>query len=582
MGFERIAQISSIHKMKKKIIYIQIDEDLTSIVDRLKKVTQKSIYFVVPEKAMFFQAFLNLKILNEKIKKVDKEWVLITTDSKGVHFAEKLGVKVYSRVEISPIKPNLTKEDHTSIQPIQAKRNEIKKETPHRFNEKRLTIGEYLSEMREKTKKAKDALFANEEYAFLHQPSRKFIAFFLLIALGLFFLVTYIALPGATIYIRPKFDDVTHSANIILAEKRKNQNLLKENEPHVVSSERITVVTRQTKVFETASKQFEGTNARGKIKIINSSEEEWSFKAGTRFQNKEGLIFRTNEGIIIPPAERDETGEKVYAEFVVNVQADHFDIYGAPIGERGNIPPDDFFFPGLANYEQKVIWGKSEAPMQGGTTKFKKVVMEEDIEAAKNQIEDNLILMAKEELKIRVEEINQLNHTHLKLLDDDRYLKTQLLDLRFSDDLEGSEKEKFEIFAKMEAEGVAYDFDQLFSIMEKELYSRVHPQMEMKPDSVNPDMLTYEIIEEDELSGQIKITATIKGIEQYVISDENTAGRELSEKIKEKILGMNVVEAESLIGNFTEVDNVQIKTWPIWISTTPRVPENIKLKMMED
>ena len=335
-------------------------------------------------------------------------------------------------------------------------------------------------------------------------------------------------------------------------------------------------------MFNTTSKVFNGTNATGQIKIINTSDEEWPLKDKTRFQTEEGIIFRIQRGITVPAISEDEEGNTVLGEFVVDVVADPFDIYDHPVGDRGNIGPSKFIIPGLSKYSQDLIWGESSVPMAGGVTSFEKVVMEEDIEAAKKQIEDNLVLMARDDLRAYIEEMNKLNHTNLVLLDDRRYLQTELQDLRISEDIEGSKQEKFEVFAKIKAEGVAYDFDQLFAILKKELKSRTHPDMRIRDDSISPDTITYEVIDEDEDLGQIKITATIQGIEEYVIEPDLEAGLRFSNKLKEKVLGLSVEEATNYINNLTEVDEIQIKVWPIWLSTMPRIPDNIEVKLMEE
>ena len=208
------------------------------------------------------------------------------------------------------------------------------------------------------------------------------------------------------------------------------------------------------------------------------------------------------------------------------------------------------------------------------------IVNKEDIEAAKKQIHDNLILMAKEDLKTYIDEVNKLNKTNLILLDDSRYLKTELLDLRIADDLEGSYKDKFELFAKISAEGVAFDFDQLFSILKSELATRSHPDMRLREDSIAKENITYDVINQDELLGQIKITAKVAGIEEYAIDESTEAGNRFGNKIKEKILGLSIEEAKNIIGNFPEVDAVEIKTWPMWISKIPHIPERIDIEMM--
>ncbi len=566
----------------KKVIYIEIDEEITSVYDRMRRVKQKEIFLVVPRKPILFQSVVNLKILKSKLEDDGKKLIIITTDRMGRHLAEQIGLKVYNQIEVEELKAPSDDNPKMRIEPIQARRNEVLKDLPRRFKEKKITIGELVKEFRVKNKKNKKDSGGDSMSTFnFVRPNRKLLVLILVISIGLFALISYIAFPGATVFIRPKFDNISHSVNIVLADKRQNQNLLSQNKPHVISSEKIVTVTKQTKVFNTTSKRFDGVNASGKIRIINTSPDEWQLKKETRFQTENGIVFRIQEGVIVPPAITDEEGNTLLGEYIVNVLADPFDEFSDPVGERGNIDPARFTIPGLSKYNQRLIWGESDAPMTGGISDFELIVMEEDIEAAKKQIEDNLILIARDDLRNHIDEMNKLNHTNFVLLDDSRYLKTELQDLRISDDLEGSQKNKFEVFAEIKAYGVAYDFDQLYSLLKKELKTRTHPDMRIKDGSINPDTITYDVIDEDEDLGQIKITATIQGIEEYVVESDEEAGLRFSEKLTEMILGLSVEEAENYINNLTEVDAVRIKTWPIWISTIPRIPENIEIKKME-
>jgi hypothetical protein len=567
----------------KKVIYIEIDEEITSIYDRMKRVKQKEIYLVVPRKAILFQSVVNLKILNSKLKDDGKKLIMITADRMGKHLAEQIGIPVYSQIEVDEVKAPPEDSPQMRIEPIQARRNVVAKDTPERFKEKKITIGELIKQFRAQDKKKGKKEIFGEPFSSLGfvRPNKKLLALILIVSIGLFILISYIAFPGATVYIKPKFNNIDHTINIVLADKRKNQSLLSQNKPHIIASEEVVTETKQTKVFNTTSKIFNGQNAKGQIKIINASDEEWPLKSQTRFQTEEGVIFRIQDGVTVPPATTDEKGNAVFGEFLVDAEADPFDIYDHPVGDRGNIQPTRFILPGLSKYNQKLIWGESLDPMTGGVTNFQMVVQKEDIEAAKKQIEDNLILMAKDDLRSYIEQTNKLNHTNLVLLDDQRYLKTELQDLRISEDLEGSQKDKFEVFAKIKAEGVAYDFDQLFAILKKELKTRAHPDMRIRDDSINPDTITYDVIDEDKDLGQIKITASIQGIEEYVIEPDLEAGLRFSNKLKEKVLGLTVKEAESYINNLPEVDEAEIKVWPIWLSAMPRIPENIDVKLME-
>ena len=565
----------------KKVIYIEVDEEITSIYDRIKNLKQKMIYLVVPRKAVLFQSLVNLKILNSKLKELGQTMILVTSDTTGKHLADQLKIRAVGRIEVNKMEAQEEESPEMRIQPIQARRNEVLKEQPRRFTEKKITIAELIKEFRahDKERKNNDGALWQGLHSF--HANRKFLSLILVISISLFGLIGYIALPGATIYIRPTFDNLDHTVNITLADKHKNQNLLSENQPHFIASEEVITTTKQTKIFNTTSQRFQGQNAKGKITIVNTANEEWELKGETRFKTEDGLIFRSKEGVVVPPAAVGAEGDLAPGKIVITVEADPFDMYSKTVGGRGNIAPARFTMPGLSKYNQTRIWGESLEPMTGGTTQYEKVVLEEDIEAAKKQIKDNLILTAKEELKSYLDSKNKLNHTHLVLLDDRRYLKTELLDLRISDDLEGSAREKFEIFAKIKAQGIAYDSDQLFNLLKEELKGRTHPNMRLREESIYPDNVGYEVIDENDVGGQIKITATIKGIEEFIIEPSQEAGLRLGNKIKEKILGLKVNEAEKIINNFPEVDAVSIKTWPFWISSIPRIGENIKIKLTD-
>ena len=81
--------------------------------------------------------------------------------------------------------------------------------------------------------------------------------------------------------------------------------------------------------------------------------------------------------------------------------------------------------------------------------------------------------------------------------------------------------------------------------------------------------------------GQIKITTTIEGIEEFVIDDSTVAGIEFGMKLKESVVGLGVSEAENVVNNLNEVDAVEIKMWPVWLKKLPHVPESIEIKLME-
>lgn len=79
--------------------YIDIDEEITSIVDRLRKSVAKDVIVVVPKRAILIQSIVNLKLLKKESESLNKKLVLVTQDKFGKMLIEKTGIAVEQRLE---------------------------------------------------------------------------------------------------------------------------------------------------------------------------------------------------------------------------------------------------------------------------------------------------------------------------------------------------------------------------------------------------------------------------------------------------------------------------------------------------
>ena len=59
----------------KKVVYIEIDDEVTSVYDRIKSVRSKHIYIVAPKRAILFKVWLTLKFFTEKLKRREKLFI---------------------------------------------------------------------------------------------------------------------------------------------------------------------------------------------------------------------------------------------------------------------------------------------------------------------------------------------------------------------------------------------------------------------------------------------------------------------------------------------------------------------------
>jgi hypothetical protein len=592
-------EISSKRQAAKKVLYVEIDEEVTNIYDRIKKLKYKKIYIVVPKRALLFQSIVNLKILRRKMEELQKDIFIITNDKNGIHLATKIGLTVYDKLE-GHEHPSLVEgkfiEDQADITPLKASINALDDDTPTRRTEKKYSISELLKRGRQsifasfpanfskKEKKPKEAAKKNDKGRLvLIAPNKHALILLVIITAIILLSITYIALPGATIYLTPKSDILDVTANITLADIEANKAELDTHPYHMIPSYEVTKKIQKVFTYQATGNEFKGENAHGKITIVNDADHEWPLVANTRFQTEEGLVFRIKNFVTVPAArEVEEDGSKktVPGTIEVEVFADEVDAYGKIIGERGNIGPSIFFLPGLSGDSQKKIHGESKEAFASGKTNVTKLITVQDLEAARAKMASDLNAAAQAELQAFVKEKNDKQKTNLILLTGHDAIRTSEPSIYIPPNLEGAKQESFEVTGEIVATGVAYSSDELLSILKTELKLKKNPEKNLV--YIDEDSLTYRIIETDPAAKKVKITATIKGIEEFELRPDKENGERLIRKIKDHVVGKNIDESETYIQNLPEIDKVYIESWPAWAPTMPGIPDNIRIQIKRD
>lgn len=74
--------------------YIDSDEEIISVVDRLRRTSSDEVALVFPHGASVLHSIVNLKLLNREAEKYGKSIVITTSDTVGMMLAEKVGIPV--------------------------------------------------------------------------------------------------------------------------------------------------------------------------------------------------------------------------------------------------------------------------------------------------------------------------------------------------------------------------------------------------------------------------------------------------------------------------------------------------------
>lgn len=573
---------------KKKVIYIELDDEVTTVFEKVKEAKCNEVYIVCPNQSLLFQSIVNLKILKKKALKLKKEIFLVTDDKNATHMAGKLGIGVFNKEDrdgAPRIFSPASGDERLLITPLKASVNAASEEMPTRLKERKISISQILKrkgvgndgkikiESRvEAQKKEKDKLKIR-----VIAPNRRALIALISLSTVILLFILYIALPGATIYITPTSSTLEKSVNITLADFTKNQGEIETSDSKVIASYPVSTTVSKMIEYTPTGKQVsaKASNARGQITIFNESGEDWLLVKSTRFQTEEGIVFRLQNDLTVPAGVVGNPG-KIAAVVV----ADPLDANDLVTGDRGNIGPTRFFLPGLREENRTKIYAENAVAMTGGVTDYTSYVVEEDLEGARLRLREELTKVAVEELKKVVEEKNTvLGEAEFALLEGMNAVQIGEVEIDLAAGLVGQEVEKFSVSGTVTVSGIYYSRTEMLNILTEELSEKKSPNRELL--KISEDSKSYRIFEWDEVAGKVKLTANIKGIEQYEIDPKEEDGARLLTKIREHVAGMNIEEARRFIQNLPEVNKVTIESWPAWSPTIPSIPDNIEFEIRD-
>lgn len=586
------------------VVYVNIDDEVATVFDQIKKKNKDQIYIIAPNRAVIFQSSINLKILKRKAADLGKVIVLITTDKNGQHHATQSSIKFYEKLQDvtgekklnpKPVKPlniiqvtsKKTNLDSTKNQPQET--TEI--QSP--FKDSVLNFPELIEKKyNQLIQSTKNFVYAkipkldpkNQKFI-ITKPNKNLLFSLGLFSLILFFFVAYISLPNSSVRITPNFLPIEQTVNITLADAEKHEKWLRTTTNKALSMHEMSPgIVENTIQFQPTGFDLNGKNAEGEILIYNISDRDFPLVPFTRFQTDNGIILRSKRFINLPPGSPEEPSTAT-----VEVVADALDVNKIPIGDRGNLPANTkLFIPGLRTETQQEIYATVTSGLKGGVTSNDRIVTDNDLISAEQLAIEKLNNSITEKLNNYILEHNKEYSLELSLFDFPETFKVTDVETNLDPSLLGQKMPSFDITARAKVSGYAYDKEEFINIMVNQLKNIKSPdKMLTKVDTENIqvkilDTLDQAAIQNKLNEGFIEVTATISGVEKYIVDPNTQAGQKLYEKITQNITNLKVSEAKRYIQGLPEIDKVQVTTWPFWAPTLPSNPDNIKIKLNDE
>ena len=73
--------------------YIENDEEIISVIGRLRRSSGQENYFIFPKRSLVLQSIINLQLFQREAQKLGKRIVIVTQDETGLALAQKIGLE---------------------------------------------------------------------------------------------------------------------------------------------------------------------------------------------------------------------------------------------------------------------------------------------------------------------------------------------------------------------------------------------------------------------------------------------------------------------------------------------------------
>lgn len=389
----------------KDTIYIDVDDEITSIIDKLQASDKKIVALVLPKRATTLQSIVNMKLLKRAATTHKKNLVLITSEAALLPLAGAVGLHVAKTLQSKPVIPSqpeagdedidLTPEEvdgaEASDDPDLNKEKSVG-ELAGMPDEDEDTIDVEPSAPETPAKADKKAGKPNKKLKvpnFEKFRTKVIIGVGALLLLIVLWYVGFFVLPKAKIVI--KTDNLSVTADVDFTADTAVDSFDKEQGTVPATSK--DVKKTDTEKAQATGKKDVGDKASGTASFRTKTSCEspaGSIAAGTTITSG-GMNFVTQEGASFKVSGFEPPASCIATTASVRVVA-------ANPGDQYNLSARDYAVSGYSGVTAK------GSDMSGGTSKTVTVVSQADIDTLKAKLVDKSKDSAKEELKKNFQE----------------------------------------------------------------------------------------------------------------------------------------------------------------------------------
>jgi hypothetical protein len=543
---------------QKDTIYIDVDDEITSIVEKVKESQSKIVALVLPKRATTLQSIVNMKLLKRSADDAGKRIVLITSETALMPLAGAVGVYTAKNLQSKPEIPSAPDSPEVEEDLLEA---EDATDEPEVDPES--TVGELSGDEEEvfesdapvkaaapvAAKKAKAAKSPKPKKDKKNKvPNfdsfRKRVALGALAGVGLivFLYLAIFVLPKATITIKTQTS--TSNSTIDFTVDTAAQSV--DVEAGVIPGKQAEKESTQSEKAAATGQKDLGAKATGTVTLSIS------------FADCPGVCPLT-----IPGGTGVSTGGKTYitaqdvtlSSFGSGGLSGSVNVKSQENGEQYNISAGQSF--SVAGYNS--VTGTNGAAFTGGSSKIAKVVSDQDVANAKDKLSDD-DSQIKSELQKQLEDEGYYAITDTFTAKDESETVSPKV---------GEEATEVTVTVKKTYVMTGVRRDDLKALVENSVKDEMaEKSLQVQDDGI--DQAVYKL-------GKTEGNKTSVNMQVQVV-----LGPKINEdQLKQDIAGKKKGDVQNTVKSLNGVEDAEISFSPFWVSKVPKNTEKITIKYQE-
>ncbi len=365
---------------------------------------------------------------------------------------------------------------------------------------------------------------------------------FFLICLGVLLVIIYISFSWATITITPKEvqDEYGLRVPIIRSDDEHNATQDAAEEGILGTVEDIRVNHQETFPVQIQESKKKQERMSGIITLVNTSPKDQPLIASTRLQQSGGLLFRTQQSVVVGAGKRVEVPVKADTDGSYEVTNAHFILLG--------------LWSGLQNQ----IYGVSFVP-QSLTIRESGILTQKDIDEARKKVHEEL----EKNIQSKVDEFSS-GFTGKKVV----ILPHSEEDLEV-DHKVGERLAEFTVKLKGTIHVLVINENQGYKFLLKKLKEKEGLEYSFAP--IKNEDITY--LFDPETNKNLMVKAIVQ-VTKRLTSQHITVN-------KKNFLNKRADEISVALKNYPDVAEVQVRFYPFWITRAPLLVDHIHILVKE-